>query len=112
MVKNLYNTEISRTPDVPTKSVANPPVLARETTLTTGTAFQINNAKPYVPVGILTISDIKFLKHLKQGFRRTVYWNEYRSEIKTESKTNKLHCMIDPTFRIINRQFCYFIQKW
>ena len=35
--------------------------------------FQINNAKLYVPVVTLSINDnIKFLKNIKQGFKRTI----------------------------------------
>ena len=48
---------------------------------TTGTAFQINNAKLYVPVVTLSINDnIKYLENIKQGFKRTTSWNKYRSE--------------------------------
>ena len=39
-------------------------------TETTGAAFQINNAKLYVPVVTLAINDnIKFLENIKQGFK-------------------------------------------
>ena len=75
-------------------------------TLTTGETFQINNAKLYVPVVTLSINDnIKFLENIKQGFKRTISWNKYRSEITTQSKNNNLDYLIDPTFRNINRLF-------
>ena len=55
---------------------------------TTGATFQINNAKLYVPVVTLFINDnIKFLENIKQGFKRTIFWNKYRSEI-TQPKNN------------------------
>ena len=39
----------------------------------TGTAFQINSTKLYVPVVTLSINyTIKFLENLKQGFKRTI----------------------------------------
>ena len=104
--KDCILTEIYRTPEVAGNPGANPPVLAREATLTTGATFQINNAKFYVPIVTLSFSEnIKFLEHLKQGCRRTVSWNKYSSEITTQHKKNNLECMIDPIFRNINRLF-------
>ena len=67
---------------------------------------QINNAKLYVPVVTLSINDnVKFLENIKQGFKRTIYWNKYRSEIATQTKNNNLDYLIDPTFRNVNRLF-------
>ena len=44
-----------------------------ETTTTTSATFQINNAKIYVSVVTLSMNDnIKFLKIIKQWFRRTM----------------------------------------
>ena len=52
------------------------------TTQTTGAIFQINNAKLYVPVVTLSINDnIKFLENIKQGPKRTISYNKYKSEI-------------------------------
>ena len=51
---------------------------------------------------------IKFLENLKQGFKRTIFWNKHRSEIITQLKTNNLGCMIDPTFRNVNISFFLF----
>ena len=54
----------------------------------------------------MTINDnIKFLENIKQGFKRTISWNKYRSEITTQPKSNNLDYLIDPTFRNINRLF-------
>ena len=73
----------------------------------------ITSAKLYVPVVTFSINDkIKFLEHLKQGFRRAISWNKYRSEMTTKPKNNNLDDMIDPTFRNINRLFVFFNQKW
>ena len=84
---------------------------------TTGAAFQISNAKLYVPVASFSINDgIKVLENIKQGFKRTISWNKYRTEITTQSKNNNLDYLIDPTFRNIDRNInidvCTFIQKW
>ena len=72
----------------------------------TGATFQINNAKLYLLVVTLSIdNNIKFLENIKQGFKRTISWNKYRSEITTQPKNNNLDYLIDPTFRNINRLF-------
>ena len=51
---------------------------------TTSATFQINNVKLSVPGVTLSINDnVKFLENIKQGFKRTISWNKYRSEIRT-----------------------------
>ena len=73
---------------------------------TTGATFQINNAKLYVLVAVLPINDnLNFLENIKQGFKRTIPWNKYRSEMTTQQKNNNLDYLIDPTFRNINILF-------
>ena len=80
-------------------------ILADET-LRTGATCQVNNAKPYVPVVTLSVHDnINILENIKLGFKRTISWNKYRSEITTQSKNNILDYLIDPAFRNINRLF-------
>ena len=75
-------------------------------TATASATFQINNDKLYAPVVTLSINDnIKFLENIKQGFKRIISWNKYRSEITTQLKINNLDYLIDPTFKIINRLF-------
>ena len=49
--------------------------------------------------------NIEFLENIKQGFKRTISWNKYRSEIATRPKNNNLDYLIDPTFRNMNRLF-------
>ena len=47
-----------------------------------GKSFIITSTKLYVPVFTLSINgNIKFLENIKQGFKRTISWNKYRSEI-------------------------------
>ena len=97
---------ISTAPRVAGNPDANPHVLAVAAIQTTGATFQINNAKLYVPVVTLSINDnIKFLENTKQGFKRTISWNKYVSEITTQPKTKNLDYMIDPTIRNVNRLF-------
>ena len=53
-------------------------------TQTTSTIFQINIANFCLPVVNLSINaNIKFLENIKQGFKKTISWNKYRSEITT-----------------------------
>ena len=60
----------------------------------------------YVPVATLAINNnVKFLENIKQGFKRTITWNKYRSKITTQPKKNKWDYLIDPIFRNINRLF-------
>ena len=62
----------------------------------TRATFEINNAKLYVPVVTLSINDnITFLENIKQGFKRTISWNKYRSEITTQPKA--VDYLTDPT---------------
>ena len=51
-----------------------------EATLTSGLTFQISNAKLYLQVVTLSTNDSsKFLEHLKQGFRKPIYWNKCKN---------------------------------
>ena len=58
-----------------------------DATLTTGQTFQRNKAKLYIPVVTLSIRNIiKFWENIKQGFKRIISWNKYRSEITAQPK--------------------------
>ena len=62
--------------------------LSERDNIITGTTLQVNNAKLYVPVVTLSINDyIKLLENIKQVFERTLSWDQYRSEITTQTKT-------------------------
>ena len=50
-------------------------------------------------------NNIKCLENIKQRFKRTTSRNKYRSEITTQSKSNNLDYLIDPTSTSINRLF-------
>ena len=70
----------------------------------TGVCFIITDTRLYV--SILSIYDnIDFLENVKQGFKRTITWNRYRSEITALPENNNLGYLIGPTFRNINRLF-------
>ena len=73
---------------------------------TTSATFKLTDTKLYVSV--LTLSkenDKKLLEQLKSGFKRTVKWNKYRSQITAHSNNNNLNYLIDPTFIKVNRLF-------
>ena len=65
---------------------------------------QITDTKLYVPVVTLSTKDDKnFLQQLKTGFKRTIKWNKYSSEMTNQTKNNNLNYLIDPTFTKVNR---------
>ena len=39
------------------------------------------------------------------GFKRTIKWNKYRSEMNNHTKANNLNYLIDPTYNKVNRLF-------
>ena len=60
----------------------------------------------YVPVVTLSAeNDKKFLQQLKTGFKRTIKWNKYRSEMSNQTINNNLNYLIDPTYINMNRLF-------
>ena len=68
--------------------------------------FKITYTKLYVPVVTLsTKDDNHFLEQLKPGFKRTIKWNKYRSEMTSQTKTNYINNLIDPAFTKVNRLF-------
>ena len=73
--------EISKT----SRAVSNTNPVRYEVVITTNSAtFQRNNVKSFVPIFTLSVNDnIKFLEDIKQGFKKTISWNKYRSEITT-----------------------------
>ena len=60
----------------------------------------------YVPVVTLSSeNDNKLLEQLTTGFKKTIKWNNYRSEMSNQTKNNNLNYLIDPTFTNVNRLF-------
>ena len=72
----------------------------------TGLKFKIENTKLHVPVVTLSKENhTKFLEQLKTGFKRTIKWNKYRSQMTVQPQNNNLNYLIDPTFTNVNRLF-------
>ena len=68
--------------------------------------FEITDIKLFVPV--VTFSkehEIQLLEQLKTGFKRTIKWNKYRSQMSIQPKNNNLNYLNDPTFTNFNRLF-------
>ena len=87
--------------DMSVNAVLNPPIVPPS-----GATFQITHTKLYVPV--LTLSKenyIKLLEKLKSGFKRTITWNKYRSQMTIQNNNNNLNYLIDPTFTNVNKLF-------
>ena len=53
--------------------------------------FKITDTKLFVPVVTLSKEDdIKLLERLKSGFKRTIKWNKYRSQMTIQPQNNNL----------------------
>ena len=74
--------------------------------------FEITDTKFYVPVVALSKeNDTKLLAQLKTGFKRTIKWNKYRSQMIVQPQNNNLNYLIDPTFTNVNRLFALSFQR-
>ena len=56
-------------------------------------------------------NDRKLLEKLKSGFKRTIKWNKYRSQMSVQSNNNILNYLIDPTLTNINRLFVLSFER-
>ena len=78
----------------------------------TGLKFKVTDTKLYVPVvGLSKKNDIRLLKQLKSGFKRTIKWNKYRSQMTIQPQNNNLSYLIDPTFTNVNRLFVFSFSR-
>ena len=77
-----------------------------------GAIFQITDTKLYVPIVTLSKeNDTKLLKQLKSGFKKTIQWNKYRSQMTVQPQNNNLNYLIDPIFTNVNRLFVLSFQR-
>ena len=70
-----------------------------------GLEFQIKDTNLYVPVVTLSTENDKLLEQLKSGFKRTVKWSKYTSQMSVQSNNNNFNYLTDPTFTKVNRLF-------
>ena len=60
----------------------------------------------YVPVVTLSRkNDKKLLEQLISGFKTTVKWKKYKSQLTIQPQKNNLKYLIDPTFTKVSRLF-------
>ena len=62
----------------------------------------------YVPIVTLSTKDnVNLTKQLNEGFKRSVYWNEYKSKIETKGAdaNNLKRFPLDVSFQGVNRLF-------
>ena len=72
----------------------------------TNAVFKIAECKRYVLVATLSAEeDNELLDQLESGFKRTIKWKKYISQMSNQTKNNNLNYLIDPTFSNVNRLF-------
>ena len=77
--------------------------------VSTATTFQITSTKLYVPVVTLSIKDnLNLAKQLNEGFKRSVYWNEYKSKIETKEADANFTCF----FSRSKQTFCSCFRQY
>ena len=72
------------------------------------TTFKITSTKLYVSIVTLSTKDnVNLRKQLSKGFKRSVYWNEYKSKIETKTADNGniTRFSLDASFQGLNRLF-------
>ena len=68
--------------------------------------FEIKDTRFYVPFVTLSKENVtKLLEQLKSGFKKTIKWNKYRSQMTIQPQKNNLNYLIDPKFINVNRLF-------
>ena len=73
--------------------------------------FQIHDTKLYVSViTSSTKENIKLLKQLESGFKRTINWNKYLAKTTHHARNSYLDYIIDPSFQGANRLFVLFFK--
>ena len=71
--------------------------------------FKITDTKLYVLVVTLSAQDnLKLVKQLECGFKRTIYWNKYLPKTTNQGQNRYLNFLIDASFQGVNR-LCFII---
>ena len=88
-------------------AVLNPPIV-----LPSGATFKIKDTKLYVTVVTLSKeNDTMLLEQLKPGFKKTIKWSKYRSQVSIQNNNNDLNYLIDPKFTNVNRLFVLSFER-
>ena len=65
--------------------------------------FTITETNLYVPVVTLSTQDnAKLLPQLKSGFKRTISWNKYLSNLELLAQNTNLNHLIERSFQGVN----------
>ena len=65
----------------------------------------ITETKLYVLVVTLSIQDnAKLLQQFKSGFKKTINWSKYETNVKTFAQNRYFNHLINPTFQGVNRR--------
>ena len=68
--------------------------------------FTITDTELYVlVVTLLTQDNVKLLKQLELGFKRTINLNKYQSKVTQHARNRYLEILIDLSFHRVNRLF-------
>ena len=70
--------------------------------------FKTTSTKLYVPIVTLSTKDnVNLTKQLNEGFKRSVYWNEFKSKIETKTADKRIlaRFRLDASFQGVNRLF-------
>ena len=76
----------------------------------TETIFKITNTKLFVPIVTLSTKDnVKLTRQLNDGFKRLVYWNEYKPKVYLKDLENceatDTRIYMDASFQGVKRLF-------
>ena len=75
-------------------------------TAATTATFKITDAKLYVPIVTLSVEDnAKLSKLLSEGFKRPIYWNEYKIIFKNYNENEYIRERLDASFQGVNKLF-------
>ena len=71
------------------------------------TEFKVTNTKLYITIVNLSTKDnVKLTKQLSEGFKRLVYWNEYKTKIESkEADDNLTRLYLYASFQGVKRLF-------
>ena len=114
MVPLKYLSNFWKTPEIPLINCEISLQLkwSRNCVIITGTennqnpSFQINDTKLYVSVvTLLNQENIKLLKQLESGFKRTINWNKYLAKTTNQARNRYLDYLIYSSFQGVNRLF-------
>ena len=68
--------------------------------------FKITDTKLYVPVVTLKTEDnAKLSKLLSEGFKRSIYWNEYNASLKDYDENSDIRERLDASIQGFNKLF-------